>query len=146
MLVEATGGDLGEADLSKPRVTGVTHDRDGQLETIVVQKGVLFNKTLEISADRIESVEQATGERKIEPNERTDAEFGLDALCMGLGHVENDTRRAAAGVQRDLQVLDVVVECRRVERDRSGVDFVGRAIPFAQRRPYIVLCYHREPF
>lgn len=58
MLIEATEGDLGEADLSKPRVTDVKYDKDGQLEKIVIQKGVLFKKTLEIPADRIEGVEQ----------------------------------------------------------------------------------------
>lgn len=72
MLVEATGGDLGEADLSKPRVSEVEHGQDGQLEKIVVEKGVLFNKTLEIPANRIESVEQATGEQPV-VKIRTDA-------------------------------------------------------------------------
>jgi NRAMP (natural resistance-associated macrophage protein)-like metal ion transporter len=58
MLVEAIEGDLGEADLSKPKVTEVKHDEAGNLDKIIVQKGVLFNKTLEIPADRIEGVEQ----------------------------------------------------------------------------------------
>ncbi len=36
---------------------------------------------------------------------------------MRLGHIEDDARRAAAGIERDLQVLDIVVEGRGVERD-----------------------------
>jgi hypothetical protein len=32
MLVESTDGDLGEADVSKPKVTGVVQDQKGDLE------------------------------------------------------------------------------------------------------------------
>src|SRR5437868_5465492 len=46
-----------------------------------------------------------------------DCEFGFDALGVRLGNVEDDTRRAASGVQRDLQVLDVIVESCSVEGD-----------------------------
>jgi hypothetical protein len=57
MVVEATGGDLGEDDVSKPKVSAVTRNRDGEIEELTVQKGAVFKKTLEIPADRIQSVE-----------------------------------------------------------------------------------------
>jgi NRAMP (natural resistance-associated macrophage protein)-like metal ion transporter len=58
MVVEATGGDLGEEDVSKPKVTEVVQDQQGKVEKLIVQKGVIFKKSLEIPADRIQSVEQ----------------------------------------------------------------------------------------
>ncbi len=56
MLVEATEGDIGEADFSKPKVAKVTQDEAGNLKNIVVKKGVIFQKEIEIPADRIEKV------------------------------------------------------------------------------------------
>jgi hypothetical protein len=58
MVVEATRGDLGEEDVSKPKVTEVVRDQQGKVDKVVVQKGVIFRKTLEIPADRIASINQ----------------------------------------------------------------------------------------
>ncbi len=58
MVVEATKGDLGEEDVSKPKVTDIVEDQNGNVEKLVVEKGVVFRKKLEIPADRIQSVEQ----------------------------------------------------------------------------------------
>ena len=58
MVVEATRGDLGEEDVSKPKVTEVVKDQQGNVDKLVVQKGVIFRKTLEILADRIASINQ----------------------------------------------------------------------------------------
>jgi len=57
MNVEATQGDLGESDVSKPKVSGVAQDEQGNAEKLVVEKGVLFKKKLEIPADRVTSVD-----------------------------------------------------------------------------------------
>ncbi len=58
MEIEATKGDLGEEDVSKPKVTGVVQDQQGEVDKLIVQKGVIFKKTLEIPADRIQSIDQ----------------------------------------------------------------------------------------
>src|SRR5437868_1404796 len=60
MKVQATGGDLGESDVSKPKVSEVVEDSDGNAEKLVVKKGVVFKKTLEIPADRVRSVKTTT--------------------------------------------------------------------------------------
>lgn len=57
MEVEATHGDLGENDISKPRVADVIHDQKGDVEKIVVKKGVLFHKALEVPAERVKNVD-----------------------------------------------------------------------------------------
>jgi NRAMP (natural resistance-associated macrophage protein)-like metal ion transporter len=64
MSVEATRGDLGEEDMSPPTVTDVERDEQGRVKNVIVEKGKVFKKKLEVSADRIQSIEQAkTGDQ-----------------------------------------------------------------------------------
>src|SRR5260221_6314896 len=64
MSVEATRGDLGEEDMSPPTVTDVERDEQGQVKNVIVEKGKVFKKKLEVPADRIQSIEQAkTGDQ-----------------------------------------------------------------------------------
>jgi NRAMP (natural resistance-associated macrophage protein)-like metal ion transporter len=60
MIVEADEGDLGQEDISEAKVTNIIHDVEGNVESIVVKKGVVFTKHLEISVERIMSVAQET--------------------------------------------------------------------------------------
>jgi NRAMP (natural resistance-associated macrophage protein)-like metal ion transporter len=60
MEVETAKGDLGEEDVSKPKVKKVIRGPDGNVEKIVIHKGALFRKELEIPSDRIQTVERAT--------------------------------------------------------------------------------------
>jgi NRAMP (natural resistance-associated macrophage protein)-like metal ion transporter len=64
MVVEATKGDLGEDDVSKPKVTDVVEDEHGNVEKLVVKKGVVFKKKLEIPADRVQSTDRETETKK----------------------------------------------------------------------------------
>jgi NRAMP (natural resistance-associated macrophage protein)-like metal ion transporter len=57
MVVEATRGDLGEEDVSKPKVAEVVEGEQGDVEKLVVEKGVIFRKKLEIPAARVKAVE-----------------------------------------------------------------------------------------
>src|SRR5215469_2524267 len=58
MAVKATKGDLGEEDISKPKVSAVAQNRRGDVEKLIVQKGVIFKKTLEIPADHVQSIDE----------------------------------------------------------------------------------------
>jgi NRAMP (natural resistance-associated macrophage protein)-like metal ion transporter len=62
MIVEATKGDLGEGDVSKPKVEEVERAADGSVEKIKVRKGILFKKELEIPVDRVQRV--STGKKE----------------------------------------------------------------------------------
>ncbi len=46
MIVEASEGDLGEEDVSKPKVADVVRDQNGHVKDVVVTKGTVFRKTL----------------------------------------------------------------------------------------------------
>ncbi len=94
--VEATGGDLGEEDVSKPKVTEVVEDQQGKVDKVVVQKGVVFKKALEIPADRITSInqedsedERATGKITVDVSKKEAEELtaaGVEALAPEQEH------------------------------------------------------------
>jgi len=48
MIVEASEGDLGEEDVSKPKVADVVRDQNGHVKDVVVTKGTVFRKRLDI--------------------------------------------------------------------------------------------------
>ena len=52
---------------------------------------------------------------EIQSGHRTEAHFGLETRRMGIGDVEDNTRRTTAGIECHLQVADVVIEACRVE-------------------------------
>src|SRR5689334_4333244 len=63
MEVTAAGGDLGEGDVTRPKVADVKRDRHGKLRTLMVRKGLIFKKEIAVPADRIQQVER-TPERE----------------------------------------------------------------------------------
>ena len=71
MQTEATKGDLGEADVSQPKVKEVRRDPWGGVEEVVIQKGVVFRKELVVPASRIQRLEP-------DPSGETDGKVILD--------------------------------------------------------------------
>lgn len=63
MIVEAEEGDIGEEDVSKPRVSRIIRNRDGHVAKIVLKKGVVFKKEIDIPVDRIIRVEKGSNGR-----------------------------------------------------------------------------------
>ncbi len=63
MAVEATKGDLGEQDISKPIVSSVVRDADNQVTGIVVEKGTIFRKKINVPVDRIQKVEEGSEQK-----------------------------------------------------------------------------------
>jgi NRAMP (natural resistance-associated macrophage protein)-like metal ion transporter len=62
MNVKTTSGDLGKNDISRPKVKEVVHDAQGNIDQVIIQKGVIFRKEIAVPADRIEQVEPATNQ------------------------------------------------------------------------------------
>ncbi len=58
MTIEATPADIGEKDISSPKVSEVMRDSHGNVKEIVVQKGLVFKKELKVPAERIQKVEE----------------------------------------------------------------------------------------
>ena len=61
MPVETTKGDLGEHDISKPRVDEVVRDSNNQVTDVVVKKGAIFRKKIEVPIDRVQQVKPTRG-------------------------------------------------------------------------------------
>ena len=59
MDVTVTEGDLGERDFSKPKVRDVVRGAWGNVRKVVIEKGLLFRKELEIPVERVVDVEPA---------------------------------------------------------------------------------------
>lgn len=85
MIVEATEGDLGEEDVSKPKVTGVVQDEEGNVQRVVVTKGVLFKKRLEVPAKRVQQIEPPAGEVIPEGKVTIDASQAETASLKAVG-------------------------------------------------------------
>ncbi|HEY1387278.1 MAG TPA: divalent metal cation transporter [Ktedonobacterales bacterium] len=68
MPVEAREGDLGKSDISTARVKDVERNAAGDVTNVVVEKGVIFRKTLDVPAERVETVEEAA-EPSLSPHE-----------------------------------------------------------------------------
>lgn len=92
MLAEATKGDLGEEDVSKPKVAAVVHDEQGNLEKVVVQKGVIFKKELDVPADRVRAVER--NEEDTDADSGSNGKVVIDATETELGATK------AAGIEQ----------------------------------------------
>ncbi|TMC93818.1 MAG: PH domain-containing protein, partial [Chloroflexi bacterium] len=89
MEVEDTGHELGESDISKPQVTAVIRDEQGQVKYLIVSKGLLFKKKVVVPVSRIKEVKlepenkKGPGEVVIETNLEDEQELtkrGLDIL------------------------------------------------------------------
>ncbi|HET9999722.1 MAG TPA: divalent metal cation transporter [Ktedonobacteraceae bacterium] len=128
MDVEATKGDLGEEDVSKPKVSAVTRNKAGEVEELTVQKGVIFKKTLDIPADRVQSVdadnqdENSSGKVIVDVSKEEAASLtavGEEALFSEeqkglLEKVERDVPTAES-----LHRLEISNSARRVKRKHA---------------------------
>jgi Mn2+/Fe2+ NRAMP family transporter len=65
MSIRDTQGNLGQKDLSLPKVKALRRNRQGAVETIIVEKGALFKKDLEIPADRVLYVEEQPAQGQV---------------------------------------------------------------------------------
>ncbi len=129
MEVEASEGDLGEADVSRPVVEQVVRDPQGQVDHLVIQKGVLFRKKLSIPANRIEQVEEPQNADDGKALLQISAQEAQDLTAQGrealppaddlLGNVEEQLP-TAEGLRR--------WERRRTARKGTGSEASARPI------------------
>ena len=106
MRVEATEGDLGEEDVSAARVKEVERDASGEVTGIVVEKGVIFRKKLEVPADRIEAVAEGANEGEGKANDT-----GVSAPSEGA---------ASANASQDAAGTVIVNATKQEVRDLSA--------------------------
>ena len=130
MLVEASSGDLGDEDVSKPKVTDVEHDAHGNVQAIKVEKGAIFRKEIDIPADRVQDVipsdlEDKTGnvhEQETAENGKVVVNVGeseLEALTLGREQsLSPESERPQQGLLDQIeQQVPTIEGMREKERD-----------------------------
>ncbi len=124
MLIEATKGDLGEEDVSKPRVADVVRDAQGHVEEIVVRKGLLFKEELEIPVDRIQAVEEETpqqpqGKVMVDVNTKEIASLSAGGHEQLLHEKEFQEQDADSLLEEVEEAIPTAEGLRGLEEDRQ---------------------------
>lgn len=133
--MESTQGDFGEADISKPRVSEIVQDDQGHVRKLVVSKGVVFKKKIDIPADRVQAVDTKKGDRGEITIETGPGE--MDALkAVGeeelaadnglLGQVEREMPTAEG--LRDVETINVIKQATESDRLAKPGELAGTAI------------------
>ena len=143
MVVEATKGDLGEEDVSKPRVSAVSRNKDGEVEELTVQKGVIFKKKLDIPADRVQSVAPDNQDENNSGKVIVDVGKEEAASLTAVGEEElssEEQKGLLEKVERDvptaegLRRLEASNTARRVKR-KPAQPVAGKTQPSPQKSP-----------
>lgn len=119
MEVGATGGDLGEQDVSHARVTDVEKTEDGKVEAIEVTKGTIFRKKLRVPADRIQAVNASAPDNEGEGEVKVDAsEPELEFLVNpGVSTLSHENKKPQDGV---LDQIEQQVPTAEGLREKEG--------------------------
>lgn len=123
MVVETREGDLGESDVSTAKVKDVERDAAGDVTSVVVEKGVIFRKTLEVPAERIEAVEDANSSTTEPSTAAGESEDNTPASEPNEGKVVLNTTKQEI---RDLSVTGSETLDTQQPRDAQGDDRGGR--------------------
>ncbi len=112
MEVEDTAHELGESDMSKPRVTYVIRDEQGQVKYLVVSKGLLFKKMILVPAKRIKEVKQ-------EPEDKQ----GPGEVVIET-HLEDEQELAKRGLDilSDIEEGDILAEIQEAMPTAEGLE------------------------
>lgn len=127
MEVEATKGDLGEEDVSKPKVTDVVRNAQGNVEKVIVQKGVVFKKELEVPAERIQVVEHDEGTQNTAHHGRN----GSNGSNASNGKVIIDAQKAETEALNatGAETLPTEAQMHQQEENDDLLEEVQEAIP-----------------
>jgi len=112
MEVEDTAHELGESDMSKPRVTYVIRDEQGQVKYLVVSKGLLFKKMILVPAKRIKEVKQEPEDKK-----------GPGEVVIET-HLEDEQELAKRGLDilSDIEEGDILAEIQEAMPTAEGLE------------------------
>lgn len=122
MVVETREGDLGESDVSTAKVKDVERDAAGDVTSVVVEKGVIFRKTLEVPAERIEAVEDANSSTTEPSTAEGNSEENTPASEANEGKVVLNTTKQEI---RDLSATGSETLDTQQPRDEQGDDRGG---------------------
>ncbi|GCE22841.1 hypothetical protein KDK_66410 [Dictyobacter kobayashii] len=140
MLVETNDKDLGEEDISQPYVQDVIRDGQGHTTKLIIQKGAVFKKQLEVPVDRVQEIVPArnsasgSGHVLLDIDER-EAETlnarGLEEVASEEEHQET----LLGEVEKDLPTVEGV-RAMEVQREIGNDQVDAQPLsPGTQARP-----------
>ncbi|HKV58435.1 MAG TPA: divalent metal cation transporter, partial [Ktedonobacteraceae bacterium] len=142
MNVETTRGDLGEADVNKPKVTGVVRDEQGNARELIVKKGIIFKKKVEIPVDRVESIDTDSEHGAPQGKVTVDVEQKEAQALKASGKEEELPTEAERGLLdeaervvptheglRELETINAALEEQAVREERQDQEQADQAQP-----------------
>ena len=112
MEVEDTGYELGEGDISKPRVSNVIRDKQGQVKYLIVSKGLLFKKMVLVSANRIKEVRREPEDKK-GPGE---------IVIETTPEDEQELKKRGLDILSDIEKGDLIAEVQEAMPTAEGLE------------------------
>jgi Mn2+/Fe2+ NRAMP family transporter len=124
MNVETTdGADLGEQDISKPKVEDVVQDQHGNVEKVVVKKGFIFKKKIEVPADRIERVDSTP------VPDSPEGEITIDTHGGGIQELRPSSREESLALENQDDFLDVLEQTMPTAEGMREKEYDGHIKP-----------------
>ena len=112
MEVEDTGHELGEGDISKPRVSNVIRDKQGQVKYVIIGKGLLFKKMVLVPANRIKEVRQEPQDKK-----------GLGEIVIETTlEDEQELKKRGLDILADIEKGDLLAEVQEAMPTAEGLE------------------------
>ncbi len=105
MRVATTEGDLGQRDITPPKIEAVERDAQGHVQDVIVQKGTVFKKEIVVPADRIIAVD---------PQPKEDAPAGTVTIATNAQEVNALSAVGEEDITKgdDLTAHDIIDEAQ----------------------------------
>src|SRR5438270_460390 len=112
MEVEDTKHELGEGDISKPRVSNVIRDKQGQVKYVIIGKGLLFKKIVLVPANRIKEVRREPEDKK-GPGE---------IVIETTPEDEQELKKRGLDILSDIKKGDIIAEVQEALPTAEGLE------------------------
>ena len=112
MEVEDTKHELGEGDISKPRVSNVIRDKQGQVKYVIIGKGLLFKKMIVVPANRIKEVRREPEDKK-GPGE---------IVIETIPEDEQELKKRGLDILSDIEKGDLIAEVQEAMPTAEGLE------------------------
>ena len=121
IVVEAKDDVLGESDISKPKVARVVRDEQGQVEEVVVKKGVIFQKEIIVPANRLQAIEE---EESADPHHKHNKDKAEKAVVGKVGievEAAEIEQLKSGGKEEQLSANDLITQTEQALPTESGL-------------------------
>ena len=124
-VVEAKDDVLGESDISKPKIEKVVRDDQGQIEEVVIKKGVIFQKEIIVPANRLQAVEEEEAAASDPDHNKQAQAQGDEKAVVGKVGIEVEAAEIeqlkSGGKEEQLPATDLISRTGQALPTESGL-------------------------